>query len=88
MLRRFLMLSSALLLLTACSTSTVRGDLPRISEEKLRDCPQPTALKSGSHNEVERWATEQGFKYRDCADGKHELAEAVRLRQRIEGVEE
>jgi hypothetical protein len=62
----------------------VRG-LPPIPEYKLSPCKAPGALQSGSHNEVERWATEAGFAFRECQDRQAELAETVRVRQAIEG---
>jgi hypothetical protein len=34
---------------------------------------------------VERWAVANGFKYRDCADGKAELIETIKLRQKLLG---
>jgi hypothetical protein len=87
MLRLSLTLLSVGLTLAGCASSTRLGesDLPPISETKLQPCELPEALKSGSHNEVERWAVANGFKYRDCADGKAELIETIKLRQKLLG---
>ena len=87
MLKLFLTLLSVGLTLAGCASSMQLGesDLPPISQAKLYPCEEPEQLKSGSHNEVERWAVVQGFKYRDCADGKAELIETIKLRQRLLG---
>lgn len=84
MRRTFLILSAAGWMLTGCATSIGLGGLPPIPESKLQPCRPPAVLRSGSHNAIEAWATAAGFAYRDCADAQAELAETIRLRQRIE----
>jgi hypothetical protein len=84
-MRSCLILLSAIWLLSGCAASTTRGlGLPPIPERDLQECQAPQPLKSGAHQEVERWAKERGFAYRECADMHKELAEKVRLRQRLE----
>jgi len=82
-----LLIGISVLFLSACAVTTTRGDFLPISEEKLQECPLPSQLASGSHSEVERWAVEQGFKYRECSSMQHELAEAVRLRQKLVAID-
>ena len=72
------------LILAGCAASTMRGGLPPIPEADLALCVAATPLKSGSHQELERWAKARGFDYRDCADRHKELSEKIRLRQRLE----
>ena len=83
--RLFLILLLAGLILAGCQSSTKVGesDLAPISPSKLQPCQVPSPLLSGSHQEVERWAVEQGYKYRDCVDRQAELAETVKLRQKM-----
>lgn len=83
MLRRSLILLSAIWILSGCASLTTLGVGARapIPEEDLVPCPKPSLLKSGSHQAVEEWAVQAGSDYQRCVALHDKLIDKVRERQ-------
>lgn len=64
----WMILASAGWLLSGCATSTMLPEPPPVSPTALAPCPPIKALPSGSHSDVERWAVDLAFRYRECSE--------------------